>query len=94
MFFPTEQTHAKQLEDIASGKRTRLAQRKTKIQHPTKGQKRSGANAGACENPYLAQIGEPLLYGGRGDGGPNRDPRPRARGRLGDPLHVPPPGSV
>lgn len=69
-------------------KKRRISSAPTKRRNSKTPTQRSGASAAAGEWSYLAQIGEPLIYGGRGGGGTIRDPRPRARGRLGDSVHV------
>lgn len=75
---------------LAQKKKRRISSAPTKLRNSKTPTQRSGASAAAGEWSYLAQIGEPLIYGGRGGGGTIRDPRPRARGRLGDSVHVSP----
>lgn len=75
---------------LAQKKKRRISSAPTKRRNSKTPTQRSGAIAAAGGRSYLAQIGEALIYGGRGGGGTIRDPRPRARGRLGDSVHVSP----
>jgi len=91
----TKQTDTKRLEGITTGKKNHALRSGKKNNSSTQRKvKKPLPDEAAQAYTHLAQIGEPLLGGGRGGGGPIRDPRPRARrGRLGDSLHVPPSSS-